>query len=69
MNLLKIIWHETISMFVDDGALAFQAVVLIAGVAGAVKLAGLPPLAGAVVLLAGCLAILGLSLRRKTRTK
>ncbi|MGV8988766.1 MAG: hypothetical protein ACOH2H_21115 [Cypionkella sp.] len=67
MKLLKIIWAETIGMFVDDGALAFQAVILIAVVAGAVKGLGLPALVGSVVLLGGCLAVLGLSLFRKAR--
>lgn len=67
MNLLKMMWDETFGMFVDDGALALQAVVLIGAVAGAVKLLGLSPLLGAVMLLVGCLAALGLSLARKTR--
>lgn len=67
MALLKAIWDETLGMFVDDGALALQAVILIAAVAGAVKLLGLSPLIGGAVLLIGCLAALGLSLRRKTR--
>ena len=67
MSLLKTIWDETFGMFVDDGALALQAVILIAAVAGAVKLLGLSPLMGGAVLLVGCLAALGLSLWRKTR--
>lgn len=69
MNLLKLIWDETLGMFVDDGALALQAVVLIAAITGAVKLAGLSPLLGGVLLLAGCLVVLGLSLLRKTRKR
>ena len=67
MNLLKTIWDETLGMFVDDGALALQAVILIAAVAGAVKLLGLAPLFGGVLLLIGCLAALAQSLWRKTR--
>ena len=67
MTLLKTIWDETLGMFVDDGALALQAVILIAAVAGAVKLMGLSPLIGGVLLLVGCLAALGLSLWRKIR--
>jgi hypothetical protein len=67
MSLLKTIWDETLGMFVDDGALALQAVILIAAVAGAVKLMGLSPLIGGVLLLVGCLAALGLSLWRKIR--
>jgi hypothetical protein len=69
MTLLKIIWDETLGMFVDDGALALQALVLIGAVAAAVKLLGLSPLLGGVVLLVGCLAALGLSLLRKIRGK
>lgn len=67
MNLLQTIWDETLGMFVDDGALALQAVILIAAVAGAVKLLGLSPLLGGALLLVGCLAALALSLLRKTR--
>ena len=67
MNLLKLIWDETLGMFVDDGALALQAVILIAVITAAVKLGGLPPLLGGVLLLVGCLVVLGLSLLRKTR--
>lgn len=69
MTWLKLIWDEALGLFVDDGALAFQVVVLIALVAGAVKLLGLSPLLGGVLLLAGCLAVLGLSLSRKVRGK
>lgn len=69
MKWLILIWDETLSMFVDDGAMALQAAVLIALVAGAVKLLGVAPLLGGVLLLAGCLAVLGLSLWRKTRRR
>jgi hypothetical protein len=69
MNLLTMIWDETLGMFVDDGALALQAMILIAAVAGAVKLLGLPPLLGGALLLVGCVAVLGLSLARKTRQR
>lgn len=67
VNLLKVIWDETFGMFVDDGALALQVVVLIGVLAGAVKLAGLPPLWAAPLLIMGLLGILALSLRRKVR--
>jgi len=67
MSLLKTIWDETLGMFVDDGALALQAVILIAAVAGAVKLLGLSPLLGGALLLVGCVAVLTLSLMRKIR--
>ena len=67
MNLIKMIWHETLGMFVDDGALALQAMVLIAAVAASVKLLGMSALLGGVLLLVGCLVVLALSLLRKTR--
>lgn len=67
MTLLKLIWGEVLGMFVDDGALALQAALLIVAVAAGVKLLGLPPLAGGVLLLVGCLIALALSLLRKTR--
>lgn len=69
MIVLKLIWDEILGMFVDDGALALQAVVLIAVVAGLVKGLGLSPLVGGVLLLVGCLVALGLSLLRKTRRR
>lgn len=67
MKLLKLIWDETLGMFVDDGALALQAVVLVASVSAGVKLMGLPPLTGGLLLLAGCLVVLAFSLARKAR--
>lgn len=67
MKLLSSILSELLGLFVDDGSLALQALVLIAAVAAAVKLAGLPPLWGGGLLLLGCLAILALSLRRMLR--
>ncbi|HVJ43869.1 MAG TPA: hypothetical protein VM639_20375 [Dongiaceae bacterium] len=65
--MLRTIINELISMFIDDGALALLAAVLIAVIAGAVKLLGLPPLYGAILLLVGSILILGDSLRRVAR--
>ncbi|MEI6098187.1 MAG: hypothetical protein WCS20_07790 [Alphaproteobacteria bacterium] len=67
MTWLKLVWDELLGMFVDDGALALQAAVLIAIVAVCVKGLGLNPLLGGIVLLLGCVVVLGLSLGRKTR--
>ena len=64
MTLLRTIWDETVGMFVDDGALALQVVVLIVALTVAVKLLGLAPLLAAILVLVGCLAILAFSLRR-----
>jgi len=67
MNLVIAILREILSLFVDDESLALHILLLIAAVAAAVKLAGLDPLAGAALLLVGCLGILALSLRRGSR--
>lgn len=69
MRFLSLIAKEAVGMFVDDGALALLALLLIAAVTAAVKLAALPPLAGGVALLVGCLVILLQSVRRATRQR
>jgi hypothetical protein len=67
MNPLRLVWDELLAMFVDDGALALQVVALIAALVACIKLLGLNPLIGGILLLLGCLAILIGSLLRKTR--
>ena len=69
MRFLSLIAKEAVGMFVDDGALALLALLLIAAVTAAVKLAALPPLAGGVALLVGCLVILLQSVHRATRQR
>ena len=64
MSVIRAILAELVSLFIDDGALALLAVLLIAAIAAAVELLTLPPLAGAILLFAGCIAILADSLRR-----
>jgi len=64
MNILRIAVKELIGMFIDDGSLALFTLILIVVVAGAVRLVGLPPLAGGILLLVGCLAILVQSVQR-----
>jgi hypothetical protein len=64
MNLLETIGAELFGMFVDDGSLALLSLVLIAVVSAAVKLLGLPPLWGGLVLGAGCLVVLSYSVSR-----
>ncbi|HWT99807.1 MAG TPA: hypothetical protein VN229_19385 [Terriglobales bacterium] len=65
--MLRSIVSEFISLFVDDGALALLAAILIAVVTGAVKLLDLPPFYGAMLVLVGSIAILADSLRRAAR--
>jgi len=67
MNILRLILKELVGMFIDDGSLATLALLLIVAITAAVKLLALPPLAGGVLLLLGCLVILLYSVRRATR--
>ncbi|PBB91136.1 hypothetical protein CK215_18265 [Mesorhizobium sp. WSM3864] len=67
MKIVRLVLKELVCMFVDDGSLALLALLLIALVAGAVKLLALPPVAGGVLILIGCLAILWESTRRGAR--
>jgi hypothetical protein len=66
-QILRDFLAELGGLFVDDGSLALFAAVLIAVIAGAVKLAGVPPLWGAVALLVGLLGILLESLTRASK--
>ncbi|WP_192255328.1 hypothetical protein [Mesorhizobium silamurunense] len=67
MRIIRLVLKELVGMFVDDGSLALLALLLIALVASAVKLLALPALAGGVLILVGCLAILLESTRRSAR--
>ncbi|MBI1170513.1 hypothetical protein GC209_03850 [bacterium] len=67
MNLIRLIWDELIGMFIDDGALATQVALLVALVTLAVKVAQVPPLWAASLLIPGCVAILGASVMRAAR--
>jgi hypothetical protein len=68
MTILRLIYSETVGMFIDDGNLALLALLLIAAVTGLVELAGMPPLWGALALLVGCLLVLAHSVWRACRT-
>lgn len=67
MTILRMIWAETFGLFVDDGALALQVVILIAALTAGVNLVSLPPLLAALLLIVGLLGILAVSLWRKVR--
>ena len=67
MNIIRLILKELVGMFVDDGNLALLALLMIAAITAAVKLLALPPLAGGILLLVGCLAILLHSVHRAAR--
>ena len=67
MNAVRLFFAELLGLFVDDGNLALLVLGLVAVVTGLVTLAGLGALAGAVMLLAGCCAILAFSVLRRAR--
>ncbi|MDE1992406.1 MAG: hypothetical protein KGI75_07870 [Rhizobiaceae bacterium] len=69
MNVIRVAISELIGMFIDDGSLAAFSLILIAAVAGAVKLLALPPLIGGLLLLVGCLVILTDSVRRAVKRR
>jgi hypothetical protein len=69
MTFLRRAATEFVALFIDDGALAIAVLVLIGGVAAAVKAAALAPLAGGVLLLVGCIVILVESVHRVARRR
>ena len=69
MNVVYQIVKEFFSLFVDDGSLALFLLLLVGVVTAAVKLASLSPLAGGVLLFAGCLVILAASVHRAAQRR
>jgi predicted PurR-regulated permease PerM len=69
MTILKTAFNELIGLFVDDGALALSAFVLILLVIGAVKFAGANGLVAAIILLVGCIVIVAESIARAARKR
>jgi hypothetical protein len=68
MSLLKEVIAELIGMFFGDARLTI-AILLLVAVAGAlIKLTGIEPLVGGIVLILGCPALLIANLRRERRT-
>jgi hypothetical protein len=65
--LLRRVFREILHLFVDDGALALAMLALIAVAIAAVRLVHVNALFVAMVLLFGCLFILGASLLRAAR--
>jgi hypothetical protein len=58
---------ELVAMFIDDGRLALTLLALVGLVTLAVKVAWIGPLAGGLLLLAGCVGLLVESVLRKAR--
>lgn len=69
MTILKTAFRELVGLFIDDGALALAAFLLILLVVAAVKLAHVNGLIAAILLLIGCLLIVAESVARAARTK
>ena len=58
MTILKDVLVELFGMFVADARLTLAILLVVAGVAGLIRLAGVDPLVGGVVLALGCVAVL-----------
>ncbi len=69
MNLVRAIVAEVLGLFIDDGSLALLSLALVAAVTGLIKLVGIPPIWGGILLLLGCLAILAESALRAIRRR
>lgn len=69
MNILKDVFSELFSMFVADARLTVAILATIALAAVLIVATSLPPLAGGLVLLLGCIAVLFLSVRREAKRR
>lgn len=64
MNILREVIGDLFKMFVADARMSMAIVILVALVALLIDAAHLPPLAGGLFLLAGCIIVLLVSVRR-----
>ncbi|MDB5561267.1 MAG: hypothetical protein JWN11_685 [Hyphomicrobiales bacterium] len=69
MNFIRTAVSEFLGLFIDDGSLALFVIILVAVITGAIKLLSLPPLAGGIALVLGCVLLLLESLVRAVRKK
>ena len=69
MNILKDVLSELFSMFVSDARLTAAILAMVAIAAALIDGTALPPLAGGLALLAGCIAVLVISIRREARRR
>jgi hypothetical protein len=67
MGMIGAVWREFIGLFVDDGALALQVILLLAALALLVPGGIMPSMVAALVLVAGLLLILAASVLRQAR--
>lgn len=66
MTFVRSLFIEALGLFVEDGSLAVQLILLIGVVTALIKLMAVPPLIGATILLVGCMVILAVSIYRET---
>jgi len=69
MNILKDVFSELFSMFVADARLTAAILATVALAALLIAATSLPPLAGGLVLLLGCIAVLFFSVRREAKRR
>jgi hypothetical protein len=69
MTMIRGILSGLIGLFIDDGSLALAILGLIAIATVTVKAGWLPPLAGGLLLLAGCIALILESVYRAARRR
>jgi hypothetical protein len=69
MNILKDVFLELFSMFIADARLTASILATVALTAVLIDATSLPPLAGGMVLLIGCIAVLFLSVSREAKRR
>lgn len=69
MSILKDVLSELFGMFVSDARLTAAILAMVAVAAVLIDGTALPPLAGGIALLAGCIAVLVISVRREARRR
>jgi Flp pilus assembly protein TadB len=69
MSILKDVLSELFSMFVSDARLTAAIFAMVVIAAALIDGTALPPLAGGIALLAGCIAVLIVSVRREARRR
>jgi len=69
MNAIRAVFTGLVGLFIDDGSLALAILGLIAIATVAVKTGWLTPLAGGLLLLGGCIALILESVYRAARRK
>lgn len=69
MHIIKDVAVELFGMFVADARLTAAVLGLVLGVAALLHVAGVAPLLGGIVLLVGCMLVLGEAVLREARRR